>query len=82
MTNAAESRVFFVHDGRRMATLEEEFSAVHPGQFKSLNFWDYQEMPEIEEHLAPLLADIDDKDVLLLDVSRDAFETPSVIWVR
>lgn len=68
-----DARVFFIHDGRRVANYEEEFFAKHKGEIKSLNFWDYQETPEIEENLAPVLAEIGDEDVVILDVGLRVF---------
>lgn len=68
-----DARVFFIHDGRRVADYEKAFSAGHQGEFKSLNFWDYQETPEIEENLAPVLAELGDEDVVIIDVGLRVF---------
>ncbi len=69
-----DARIFFIHDGRRVANYEEKLFAAHKGEIKSLNFWDYQETPEIEENLAPVLTEIGDEDVVILDVGLRVFK--------
>ncbi len=69
-----DARVFFIHDGRRVANYEEELFAAHKGEIKSLNFWDYQKTPEIEENLGPILTEIGDEDVVILDVGLRVFK--------
>jgi hypothetical protein len=68
-----DARVFFFHDGRRVANYEQDFIAGHKGEFRSLNFAAYQEMPEIEENLTPVLTEIHDGDVVILDVGLRVF---------
>ena len=68
-----DARVFFFHDGRRVANYEQDFIAGHKGEFRSLNFSAYQEMPEIEENLTPVLTEIHDGDVVILDVGLRVF---------
>lgn len=67
------SRVFFIHDGKRLANHENQFSKMHRGEFKSLNFVGYSDSSEIKELLDPLLADINDDDVIILDVGLRVF---------
>jgi hypothetical protein len=69
----SDARVFFIHDGRRVADHAEEIAASHQGEFKPFNFWDFQEQPDIEKNLAPVLSDIGDDDVVILDVGLRVF---------
>lgn len=69
----ADARVFFFHDGRRVANYEQDFIAGHKGEFRSLNFSGYQEVAEIEENLTPVLAELHDGDVVILDVGLRVF---------
>jgi hypothetical protein len=69
-----DARVFFIHDGKRIADYEAEFTSNHKGEVKSINFFDFQKEPEIKNHLAPILAEIGNEDIIILDVGLRVFK--------
>ncbi|SVB54947.1 uncharacterized protein METZ01_LOCUS207801, partial [marine metagenome] len=68
------ARVFFIHDGKRMSEKENDFTSNHKGEVKSINFSDFQTAPEIEKHLMPILAEIGNEDIIILDVGLRVFK--------
>jgi len=68
------ARVIFIHDGKRIADYENDFTSNHKGEVKSINFSDYQAAPEIEKHLMPILAEIGNEDIIILDVGLRVFK--------
>ena len=69
-----DARVFFIHDGKRMSKKENDFTSNHKGEVKSINFSDFQTAPEIEKHLMPILAEIGNEDIIILDVGLRVFK--------
>jgi len=69
-----DARVFFIHDGKRIADYEDDFTSNHKGEVKSINFSDFQTAPEIEKHLMPILAEIGNEDIIILDVGLRVFK--------
>ncbi len=67
-------QVFFIHGGKRLAAYEDSFSKVTQGKFKSLNFESYSDPLEIKEQLEPVLVDIGEDDVVILDVGLSVFK--------
>ena len=69
-----DARVIFIHDGKRIADYENDFTSNHKGEVKSINFSDFQTAPEIEKHLMPILAEIGNEDIIILDVGLRVFK--------
>ena len=69
-----DASVFFIHDGKRIANYEDDFTSNHKGEVKSINFSDFQTAPEIEKHLMPILAEIGNEDIIILDVGLRVFK--------
>ncbi|HJO62806.1 MAG TPA: hypothetical protein QF571_08295 [Desulfobacterales bacterium] len=69
-----DASVYFIHDGKRMTDYENDFTSDHKGVVKSVNFSDFQTAPEIEKHLSPILAEIGNEDIIILDVGLRVFK--------
>jgi hypothetical protein len=68
------SRVIFIHDGKRLANIESEFTKDYAGELISHNFSAFQTESEIKEQLAPILNEIGNDDIIILDVGLRVFQ--------
>ncbi len=66
--------VIFIHEGKRMAEYEKEFSSDYDGQLTSINFSEFTKEDEIEKKLNAVFPDIDDSTTLILDVRLKVFK--------
>jgi hypothetical protein len=68
------SRLLYIHEGLRLAPYEKNILKNHRGKTKSFNFKDINETEEIIRKLEPILNDLKDDDVIILDVGYRVLE--------
>ena len=68
-----ETRILFLHDGRRTAEKEIEFLTPELNNSRSINFSDFQKEGDIRRELGDILSDLKNDDVLILDVGLRVF---------
>jgi hypothetical protein len=68
------SRIFFIHDGKRLANIESEFTSDFSDDVISYNFSAFQTETEVKKQLFPILNKIENDDIIILDVGLRVFQ--------
>ena len=67
------TRIIFMHDGKRMVKFEKDFLSSQWHNVSSINFAEFTEEDEIKKKLGGILPEINDDDILILDVGLRVF---------
>ena len=62
-----DTRIIFMHDGKRMVQFEKDFLSPQRHNVSSINFAEFTTEDEIEKKLGGILPEINDDDILILD---------------
>ncbi len=68
-----DTRIIFMHDGKRMVQFEKDFLSPQRHNVSSINFAEFTTEDEIEKKLGGILPEINDDDILILDVGLRVF---------
>jgi|TARA_Y100000310_G_C20655198_1_gene801625 hypothetical protein len=69
-----DTRIKFIHDGKRMVQFETDFLSPERHNVSSINFAEFTKEDEIEKKLGDILPGIKDDDILILDVGLRVFK--------
>ena len=69
-----DTRIKFIHDGKRMVQFETDFLSPERHNVSSINFAEFTTEDEIEKKLGDVLPGIKDDDILILDVGLRVFK--------
>ena len=69
-----DTRIKFIHDGKRMVKFETDFLSLERHNVSSINFAEFKTEGEIEKKLNDILPEIQNGDILILDVGLRVFK--------
>ena len=69
-----DTRIKFIHDGKRTVQFEKDFLSPQRHNVSSINFAEFTTEDEIEKKLGGILPEINDDDILILDVGLRVFK--------